>query len=57
MSLFAYVALQVCNHPLLCFPADPATGVELVRQCGKLVVLDRLLVKLCSTGHRVLLFW
>lgn len=27
-----------------------------MRQCGKLVVLDRLLVKLVATGHRVLLF-
>ncbi len=28
----------------------------LVRECGKMEVLDRLLVKLHATGHRVLLF-
>jgi hypothetical protein len=27
-------------------------GEHLVRECGKLVVLDRLLVKLKATGHR-----
>ncbi|KAL6753549.1 P-loop containing nucleoside triphosphate hydrolase protein [Haematococcus lacustris] len=47
---------KVCNHPLLSFPADPADGFELMRQCGKLVMLDRMLVKFCHTGHRVLLF-
>jgi SWI/SNF-related matrix-associated actin-dependent regulator of chromatin subfamily A protein 2/4 len=31
-------------------------GTELVRQCGKFAVLDRMLVKLHATGHRVLLF-
>ena len=29
---------------------------QLIKQCGKLCVLDRLLVKLSATGHRVLLF-
>lgn len=28
----------------------------LVRECGKMEALDRLLVKLHATGHRVLLF-
>ncbi len=31
-------------------------GNELVRQCGKFAVLDRMLVKLHASGHRVLLF-
>lgn len=29
---------------------------RLVAQCGKMVYVDRLLVKLFKTGHRVLLF-
>jgi SNF2 family DNA or RNA helicase len=49
--------LQVCNHPMLSYPCyadfDPTL---LVRECGKMEVLDRLLVKLHATGHRVLLF-
>ena len=48
---------QVCNHPMLSYPCyadfDPTL---LVRECGKMEVLDRLLVKLHATGHRVLLF-
>lgn len=31
-------------------------GIELVRQSGKFAVLDRMLVKLHASGHRVLLF-
>jgi len=49
--------LQVCNHPLLSFPADLSEGTAMLEQCGKLALLDRLLVKFHSTGHRVLLFW
>ena len=49
--------MQVCNHPALSYPPnyimDPE---ELVTQCGKFVVLDRMLVKLHASGHRVLLF-
>jgi SWI/SNF-related matrix-associated actin-dependent regulator of chromatin subfamily A protein 2/4 len=30
--------------------------VDLVRKCGKMMVLDRILVKLFHTPHRVLLF-
>ncbi len=51
------MCLQVCNHPMLSYPCysdfDPTL---LVRECGKMEVLDRLLVKLHATGHRVLLF-
>eukprot|EP00850_Spirogloea_muscicola_P014198 SM000100S09425 [mRNA] locus=s100:293798:302108:+ [translate_table: standard] len=48
---------KVCNHPYLSY-APRAAGVddEVVRSCGKLFVLDRALVKLHATGHRVLLF-
>ena len=53
----AKVLLQVCNHPALSYPPDyGADQAELLRQCGKLCVLDRVLIKLHRTGHRVLLF-
>lgn len=53
----AAITLQVCNHPALSYPPDwGADQAELLRQCGKLCVLDRLLIKLHRTGHRVLLF-
>jgi SWI/SNF-related matrix-associated actin-dependent regulator of chromatin subfamily A protein 2/4 len=51
------MAMQVCNHPCLSYPPpfdfDPGM---LVRRCGKFAMLDRMLVKLHATGHRVLLF-
>lgn len=48
---------KVCNHPALSYPPDyGADQAQLLRQCGKLCVLDRLLMKLHRTGHRVLLF-
>eukprot|EP01025_Chloroclados_australasicus_P051112 TRINITY_DN5944_c0_g3_i1.p1 TRINITY_DN5944_c0_g3~~TRINITY_DN5944_c0_g3_i1.p1 ORF type:complete len:428 (-),score=39.21 TRINITY_DN5944_c0_g3_i1:276-1559(-) len=52
---------KVCNHPMLCYDAmNPLrTGLvdtSIVRMCGKMYILDRLLVKLFLTGHRVLLF-
>ena len=31
-------------------------GIDLLKQCGKFAVLDRMLVKLHATNHRVLLF-
>lgn len=31
-------------------------GIDLVRQSGKFAVLDRMLIKLHASGHRVLLF-
>lgn len=49
----------MCNHPMLSYPAhrgEAEGAAALVRQCGKLVVLDRVLVKLRAAGHRVLLF-
>jgi len=51
---------KLCNHPALNYPAEKGgdwrDGAALVRACGKLWVLDRLLVKLRRAGHRVLLF-
>lgn len=47
----------MCNHPLMVYPDEErfyANGV--VNSCGKMFWLDRLLVKLFHTKHRVLLF-
>lgn len=49
--------LQVCNHPRLCYPdTEDFWEANVVRTCGKMYWLDQILVKLYSTGHRVLLF-
>ncbi|KAJ6806009.1 ATP-dependent helicase BRM isoform X1 [Iris pallida] len=48
---------KVCNHPLLNYPYFNDYSKDfIVRSCGKLWVLDRILIKLHRTGHRVLLF-
>ncbi|XP_047337449.1 ATP-dependent helicase BRM-like [Impatiens glandulifera] len=48
---------KTCNHPLLNYPYFNDFSKDfLVRSCGKLWILDRILVKLQRTGHRVLLF-
>lgn len=51
---------KLCNHPCLSYPPERGGhlggGELLVRTCGKLWLLDRMLVKLHATGHRVLLF-
>ncbi|KAI3681785.1 hypothetical protein L6452_36589 [Arctium lappa] len=48
---------KACNHPLLNYPYFNDLSKDfLVRSCGKLWILDRILVKLQRTGHRVLLF-
>ncbi|CAN6455544.1 unnamed protein product [Victoria cruziana] len=48
---------KVCNHPLLCYPYLTYYAKDyIVRSCGKLWILDRILIKLYRTGHRVLLF-
>lgn len=48
---------KACNHPLLNYPYFNDFSKDfLVRSCGKLWVLDRILIKLQRTGHRVLLF-
>lgn len=52
-------SLQLCNHPMLSYPAVPGAPLDaavIAAECGKLAVLDRLLVKLRAAGHRVLLF-
>lgn len=51
-----FACAQVCNHPCLSYPEFLVDGAMLVRRCGKFEVLDRMLVKLHATGHRVLLF-
>ena len=48
---------KVCNHPLMVYPEEERfMGDGVVTSCGKMFWLDRLLVKLFHTGHRVLLF-
>lgn len=48
---------KTCNHPLLNYPYYGDFSKDfLVRSCGKLWILDRILIKLEKTGHRVLLF-
>ncbi|CAN8286181.1 unnamed protein product [Cochlearia groenlandica] len=48
---------KTCNHPLLNYPYFNNLSKDfLVRSCGKLWILDRILIKLQRTGHRVLLF-
>ncbi|GAB4844503.1 hypothetical protein Ancab_037881 [Ancistrocladus abbreviatus] len=48
---------KICNHPLLSYPYFSDFSKDfLVRSCGKLWILDRILIKLQRTGHRVLLF-
>lgn len=48
---------KACNHPLLNYPYFNDYSREfVVRSCGKLWMLDRILIKLQRTGHRVLLF-
>lgn len=51
---------KCCNHPYL-FPGIedrslPALGDHLFTTCGKMVLLDKLLAKLKTRGHRVLVF-
>ncbi|XP_059634204.1 ATP-dependent helicase BRM [Cornus florida] len=48
---------KACNHPLLNYPYFNDFSKDfLVRSCGKMWILDRILIKLQRTGHRVLLF-
>jgi len=50
---------KLVNHPCLSYPDEKGGalyGEQLVRTCGKLWLLDRMLVKLAASGHRVLLF-
>ena len=51
---------KVCNHPYLFEGAEPGPpfidGEHMVENCGKMVVLDKLLKRLLPGGHRVLIF-
>lgn len=51
---------KCCNHPYLFDGAEPGppytTDEHLVYNCGKLVILDKLLPKLQEQGSRVLIF-
>ncbi|KAL6848387.1 hypothetical protein ACP4OV_021681 [Aristida adscensionis] len=47
---------KVCNHPLLSYPFLNYGKDFMIRSCGKLWNLDRILIKLHKAGHRVLLF-
>ncbi|KAG1354873.1 ATP-dependent helicase BRM [Cocos nucifera] len=47
---------KACNHPLLNYPYFSYSQDFIVRSCGKLWILDRILIKLQRAGHRVLLF-
>ncbi|CAJ1820007.1 unnamed protein product [Sphenostylis stenocarpa] len=48
---------KTCNHPCLNYPLLNELSTDLiVKSCGKLWILDRILIKLQKTGHRVLLF-
>ncbi|XP_020218776.1 ATP-dependent helicase BRM isoform X2 [Cajanus cajan] len=48
---------KTCNHPCLNYPFLEELSTSLiVKSCGKLWILDRILIKLQRTGHRVLLF-
>ncbi|KAL2330274.1 hypothetical protein Fmac_017855 [Flemingia macrophylla] len=48
---------KTCNHPYLNYPLLEELSTSLiVKSCGKLWILDRILIKLQRTGHRVLLF-
>lgn len=51
---------KCCNHPYLFDGAEPGppytTDKHLVDNCGKMVILDKLLPKLQANGSRVLIF-
>jgi len=50
---------KMCNHPALCYTPERGGAFpaeQLLTTCGKLWMLDRVLVKLKRAGHRVLLF-
>uniref|UniRef100_A0AC34Q1V0 Uncharacterized protein n=1 Tax=Panagrolaimus sp. JU765 TaxID=591449 RepID=A0AC34Q1V0_9BILA len=51
---------KCCNHPYLFDTAEPGppytTDMHLINNCGKMVLLDKLLKKLKEQGSRVLIF-
>lgn len=48
---------KVCNHPFLIKGIDQKNFIkQVVQQCGKMQLLDRMLPILKSNGHKVLIF-
>eukprot|EP00475_Leptophrys_vorax_P038496 TRINITY_DN6803_c0_g1_i1.p1 TRINITY_DN6803_c0_g1~~TRINITY_DN6803_c0_g1_i1.p1 ORF type:complete len:945 (-),score=284.58 TRINITY_DN6803_c0_g1_i1:22-2631(-) len=51
---------KVCNHPYIFQGAEPGPpfveGEHLVQNCGKMILLDKLLNRLKQNGNRVLIF-
>eukprot|EP01135_Chromosphaera_perkinsii_P012248 Nk52_evm19s2622 gene=Nk52_evmTU19s2622 len=51
---------KCCNHPYLFDGAEPGppytTDVHIINNCGKMIILDKLLPKLQEQGSRVLIF-
>ena len=51
---------KCCNHPYLFEGAEPGppfvTNEALIKNSGKMIILDKLLNKLRDGGHRVLIF-
>jgi ATP-dependent helicase STH1/SNF2 len=48
---------KICNHPFLILTHNEELPVDtLIRSSGKLELLDRILPKLLSFGHRMLVF-
>merc|ERR1712012_533586 len=54
---------KICNHPYLCdkasleakrLPNNAYAGEELIQNCGKLLLMQKMLKKLKEQGHRVL---
>jgi len=60
VSSFVNVVMELkkcCNHAMLVKPIDSNDNLtQLVKGSGKLMLLDKLLVRLKETGHRVLIF-
>lgn len=61
VTSFVNVVMELkkcCNHASLVKPVDQAqdTLTNLIKGSGKLMLLDKLLVRLKDTGHRVLIF-
>lgn len=54
------ISRKICLHPYLfedMWPIEEAEfGEHAIENCGKLKVVDKLLKKLLSEGHKVLLF-
>lgn len=51
---------KVCNHPYLFHGAEPGPpyieGEHIIKNAGKMVLLDELLRKCTKEGHRILIF-